>query len=308
MRRTNSQTLGILLLVVSIVLYASSYILLKKAINAGTPGLHAIFFGNIIQQIIILSLCIYLQKLKFPTGTFSKFLILALFGGATSFFAQLGVSLSNPGNCTLIQSCLPFIAAPAGFFILRETVPWYFFIFALVAIGGIYLVVGLHQSTEEELYGYLAIVVSLCCNVLWLLYQRFNKLEAFLSALLARFVGMMFAIAPIIISGSHESLLNTNKLSFFYIALFSLTTAAGAIIVTQAVSMVHVSTSSMMSLFLTCCTYLFQAIFLKFDMTFKQFIGIVITLTSMSAYLVLLNRDRYTSAPELEETLIQKSP
>lgn len=272
---------GVVLLTISYFLYSFGYIFLKLASEEkGVTPKEVLFAGNALQTVVLAAVVLQQRKTNTLWKHLHHLLILASFGGCAQYFYQSGVSISNPGNCTLIQSSIPFIGAPVGWLFMRESIPKAFFPCVFVSFLGILTVIGFQPVHTSEMLGYFDTICGLFLTTAWLCYQRKHSLDPFCAAFCSRLVTASIAGAQV----SPAELATIELPSAILIAVYASCFLGASVVSTYAISITTVSTTTMMTNVMPCLTYILQFIILGTPLPLKDVAGICITLTAMIVY------------------------
>jgi len=271
---------GPLLLAFSYLMYSFGYILIKKASELTGSSTEVLFAGNALQATLLAALVIQQRKLGTLWNNLNQLLVLSSFGGCAQYFYQSGVSISNPGNCTLIQASIPFVGAPVGWLLMKERIPKAFFPCVFVGFLGIVTVIGLQPVHTSEALGYVYTMIGLLLTTAWMCYQRNFNLDPFCAAFFSR-------LCTASIAGSQVSPYQLTTLDLPATALilvFASCFLGASVVSTYAISITPVSMTTVMSNVTPCFTYILQTVFLGTPIALKDILGISVTLSAMMVY------------------------
>jgi len=217
-------TLGVLAVIGLVVAFSLSSTLGKRA---ETPGVLVAFWRMILVSVLWNAVLLATARRVTLADVRQVWLPGVFFGlNLAVFFA--GVTHNSVANAALIGSLAPLLIVPAGAWLFGEYISPRALVFALVAFGGVALVLlnappGGDASLEGNVLGFAAMLLLVAYVTSTKYFRRDMDVTTFMSAICP-----IAAVAVLPIALAHGDVLEVSTTGWAFIALLTLTSGIAA--------------------------------------------------------------------------------
>ena len=217
-------TLGVLAVIGLVVAFSLSSTLGKRA---ETPGVLVAFWRMILVSVLWNAVLLATARRVTLADVRQVWLPGVFFGlNLAVFFA--GVTHNSVANAALIGSLAPLLIVPAGAWLFGEYISPRALVFALVAFGGVALVLlsappGGDASLEGNVLGFVAMLLLVAYVTSTKRFRRDMDVTTFMSAICP-----IAAVAVLPIALAHGDVLEVSTTGWAFIALLTLTSGIAA--------------------------------------------------------------------------------
>src|SRR3954451_9499768 len=160
MRALSARTLGVLAVVGLVVAFSLSSTLVKRAETAGV----LVAFWRLAVVSLAWNVVLWRTGRRVTSRNVRAVWIPGVFFGLNLAVFFAGATHNSVANAALIGSCAPFLIVPAGAWLFREYIERRALVFAVLAFGGVALVLlsapsGGDASLEGNVFGVLAMLL-----------------------------------------------------------------------------------------------------------------------------------------------------
>lgn len=222
-------------------------------------------------------------------GIFFAALSGILFGLDLTFF-NLSLSLTTAAEANLLTNLVPFVIAPISVIFLKRKISPKFLYSCIVALGGLFLMMGSHVNLQNIQGNLLALVSMFFYAGYWLAIEKASKYMV--SANLMTIVGICGGITLFIVAYfMGEQLVPTNLEGWVTVAMVALTgQILGQLVLTDCIEYISVELST----FLLLTQPVFAAIFAYFlfdeTLSVQQLCGMVLLFIAIYIAKIVLDK------------------
>jgi len=286
-RALSAKSLGVLAVVGLVVAFSLSSTLVKRA---ETPGVLVAFWRMLVVS-VAWNAVLWSTGRRVTWADVRRVWVPALFFGLNLAIFFAGATHNSVANAALIGSCAPFLIVPAGAWLFHEAFSPRALGFALVAFGGLVLVLvsappGGDASLEGNVFGVLAMLLLVGYVTSTRHFRREMDVTTFMAAICPI---AAVAVLPIALAG--DGGLGMSGTGWTFTLILSLTsgiTAQGLLVYAQRT--VQIGTISIAQVAQPALAVVWSFLLLGEVINGRQALGIAIVMSGLAAFIVLNQR------------------
>ena len=280
-------TLGVLAVIGLVVAFSLSSTLGKRA---ETPGVLVAFWRMILVSVLWNAVLLATARRVTLADVRQVWLPGVFFGlNLAVFFA--GVTHNSVANAALIGSLAPLLIVPAGAWLFGEYISQRALVFALVAFGGVALVLlnappGGDASLEGNVLGFAAMLLLVAYVTSTKYFRRDMDVTTFMSAICP-----IAAVAVLPIALAHGDVLEVSTTGWAFIALLTLTSGIAAQgLLVYAQKTIQIGTIGIAQQAQPALAVVWSFLLLGEVINGRQAAGIAIVIAGLTAFVVVHQR------------------
>jgi len=280
-------TLGVLAVIGLVVAFSLSSTLGKRA---ETPGVLVAFWRMILVSVLWNAVLLATARRVTLADVRQVWLPGVFFGlNLAVFFA--GVTHNSVANAALIGSLAPLLIVPAGAWLFGEYISPRALVFALVAFGGVALVLlsappGGDASLEGNVLGFVAMLLLVAYVTSTKRFRRDMDVTTFMSAICP-----IAAVAVLPIALAHGDVLEVSTTGWAFIALLTLTSGIAAQgLLVYAQKTIQIGTIGIAQQAQPALAVVWSFLLLGEVINGRQAAGIAIVIAGLTAFVVIHQR------------------
>ena len=280
-------TLGVLAVIGLVAAFSLSSTLGKRA---ETPGVLVAFWRMILVSVLWNAVLLATARRVTLADVRQVWLPGVFFGlNLAVFFA--GVTHNSVANAALIGSLAPLLIVPAGAWLFGEYISPRALVFALVAFGGVALVLlsappGGDASLEGNVLGFVAMLLLVAYVTSTKQFRRDMDVTTFMSAICP-----IAAVAVLPIALAHGDVLEVSATGWAFIALLTLTSGIAAQgLLVYAQKTIQIGTIGIAQQAQPALAVVWSFLLLGEVINGRQAAGIAIVIAGLTAFVVVHQR------------------
>ena len=286
-RTLSAKTLGVLAVLGLVVAFSLSSTLVKRA---ETPGV-LVAFWRMLTVSLAWNVVLWSTGRRVVLADVRRVYIPAIFFGLNLAVFFAGATHNSVANAALIGSCAPFLIVPAGALLFREYIDPRALAFALLAFGGVALVLfsappGGDASLEGNVFGAIALLLLVGYVTSTRHFRREMDVTTFMATICPIATLAVFPIAV-----AHDGGLGMSGTGWTFMLLLSFTsgiTAQGLLVYAQKT--IQIGTISIAQVAQPALAVVWSYLLLSEMINGRQAVGIAIVMGGLLAFTVLNQR------------------
>jgi drug/metabolite transporter (DMT)-like permease len=294
-RALSAKTLGVLAVLALVLAFSLSSTLVKRAETAGV----LVAFWRLATVTLVWNIALWSTGRRVALRDLRRVWIPGVFFGLNLAFFFVGATHNSVANAALIGSCAPFLIVPVGAWLFRECIYPSAVVFALLAFGGVALVLvsasaGGDASLQGNVFGTLAMLLLVGYVASTRYFRRDMDVTTFMATIcpIATLTVLPVAVA-------HGGMLSMSRTGWTYTLILALTsgiTAQGLLVYAQ--KSIQIGTIGIAQIAQPAFAVVWSFLLLNEVLNVRQMIGIAIVMGGLLAFTVLNQRgDRRGRAP-----------
>jgi drug/metabolite transporter (DMT)-like permease len=301
-RELSGRTLGVLAVIGLVVAFSLSSTLVKRA---ESPGILLAFWRLVTVSIVWNLLLWFTRQRRVTAGNMRQASVPAIFFGLNLALFFIGATHNSVANAALLGSLAPFLIVPVGAWLFREYIDPRALIFAVLAFGGVALVLlnapsGGDASLEGNLFGFLAMLLLVGYVASTKYFRRDMDVTTFMATICP-----IAAVAVLPLAIAEGDLFGLSSTGWAYMLILSFTSgiaAQGLLVFAQ--KSIQIGTISISQVAQPALAVVWSYLLLGEVINPKQALGIAIVTGGLTAFVALNQRDaRPPEAAVLEHRL-----
>src|SRR3954451_9390100 len=288
-RQLNAKTLGVLAVLGLVVGFSLSSTLAKRA---ETPGVLVAFWRLAVVS-IVWNLVLWSTGRRVALRDVRAVWLPAIFFGLNLAVFFSGATHNSIANAALIGSCAPLLIVPAGALLFREYINLRALVFAVVAFGGVALVLlsappGGDASLEGNVFGFLAMLLLVAYVAATKRYRVGMDVTTFMATICP-----IAAVAVLPLALAHGDVFGLSQTGWIFTLILTLTSgvaAQGLLVFAQ--KSIQIGTIAISQVAQPALAVVWSYLLLAEVVNYRQAIGIAIVMCGLLAFVVLNQRRR----------------
>jgi drug/metabolite transporter (DMT)-like permease len=282
-----ARTLGVLAVVGLVAAFSLSSTLAKRA---ETPGV-LVAFWRMIAVSVLWNAILWSTARRVTRADVRQVWIPGVFFGLNLAVFFAGVTHNSVANAALLGSLAPFLIVPVGAWLFREYISPRAIVFALVAFGGVALVLlnappGGDASLEGNVLGFVAMLLL----VAYVSSTRYFRREMDVTTFMAT-ICPIAAVAVLPIALAHGDVLELSATGWLFIAILTLTSGIAAQgLLVYAQKTIQIGTIGIAQQAQPALAVVWSFLLLGEVINGRQAIGIAIVIAGLTAFVVVHQR------------------
>jgi drug/metabolite transporter (DMT)-like permease len=293
--RTHARTLGVLAVLGLVVAFSLSSTLVKRA---ETPGV-LVAFWRMLTVSVAWNVVLWSTGRRVALTDAGRVWIPGIFFGLNLAVFFAGATHNSVANAALIGACAPLLIVPAGALLFQERIDPRALAFAVLAFGGVALVLfsapsGGDASLEGNVFGVIAMLLLVAYVTSTRHFRRDMDVTTFMATICPIATLAVFPIAL-----AHDGGLGMSATGWKFTLLLSFTsgiTAQGLLVYAQKT--IQIGTIAIAQIVQPALAVVWSYLLLSEVINDRQAVGIAIVMGGLLAFTVLNQRgDRRDRAP-----------
>src|SRR3954453_3648862 len=294
-RGLSAKTLGVLAVLGLVVAFSLSSTLVKRAETAGV----LVAFWRLATVSLVWNVVLWSTGRRVTLRDVRKVWIPGVFFGLNLAVFFAGATHNSVANAALIGSCAPFLIVPVGAWLFRENIYPRALVFALLAFGGVALVLlnappGGDASLEGNVFGVLAMLLL----VGYVSSTRYFRREMDVTTFMAT-ICPIATVAVLPVAVAHGGVFSMSGTGWTYMLILAFTsgiTAQGLLVYAQKT--IQIGTIGISQVAQPALAVVWASLLLGEVINARQMTGIAIVMAGLLAFTVLNQRgDQRGRAP-----------
>src|SRR4051795_9927735 len=294
-RGLSAKTVGVLAVLGLVVAFSLSSTLVKRAETAGV----LVAFWRLVTVSLVWNVVLWSTGRRVALRDVRAVWIPGVFFGLNLAVFFAGATHNSVANAALIGSCAPFLIVPAGAWLFREYLSPRALLFALLAFGGVALVLlSASPGGDASLLGNVLGVLAMLLLVAYVASTRYFRREMDVTTFMATICPIAtLAVLPVaVVHGGVFSMSGTGWTYMLILALTSGITAHGLLVYAQKT--VQIGTIGIAQVAQPALAVVWSFLLLGEVVNNRQVAGIAIVVCGLFAFVVLHQRgDRALRRP-----------
>lgn len=279
--------LGVVAVVGLVVAFSLSSTLVKRA---ESPGV-LVAFWRMVTVTVLWNLALAASGRRVTAADVRQVWLPAVFFGLNLAVFFAGATHNSVANAALIGSLAPFLIVPAGALLFRETFEPRALVFAVVAFGGVMLVLlsappGGDATLEGNVFGVVAMLLLVAYVTATRHFRRAMDVTTFMATICP-----IAAVAVLPIALADGDLLGLSGRGWTYTLILSLTsgiTAQGLLVYAQRT--IQIGTIGIAQIAQPALAVVWSSLLLDEVVNGRQAVGIGVVMAGLLAFVVLHQR------------------
>jgi len=282
--RPRARTLGVLAVIGLVAAFSLSSTLAKRA---ETPGV-LVAFWRMIAVSVLWNAILWSTARRVTRADVRQVWIPGVFFGLNLAVFFAGVTHNSVANAALLGSLAPFLIVPVGAWLFGEYISPRAIVFALVAFGGVALVLlsappGGDASLEGNVLGFVAMLLL----VAYVSSTRYFRREMDVTTFMAT-ICPIAALAVLPIALAHGDVLDVSATGWLFIAILTLTSGIAAQgLLVYAQKTIQIGTIGIAQQAQPALAVVWSFLLLGEVINGRQAIGIAIVIAGLTAFVVV---------------------
>jgi len=294
-RGLSAVTLGVLAVVGLVVAFSLSSTLVKRA---ETPGV-LVAFWRLVTVSLAWNVVLWCTGRRVRLRDVRAVWLPGIFFGLNLAVFFSGATHNSVANAALIGSCAPFLIVPVGAWLFREYLSPGALVFALLAFGGVALVLlsappGGDASLEGNVFG----VIAMLLLVSYVASTRYFRREMDVTTFMAT-ICPIATVAVLPVAVAHGGALSMSSTGWTYMLILAFTsgiTAQGLLVYAQKT--IQIGTIGIAQIAQPALAVVWASLLLSEVINARQMTGIAIVMTGLLGFTLSNQRgDRRGRAP-----------
>ena len=286
-RQLSAKTLGVLAVVGLVVAFSLSSTLVKRA---ESPGV-LVAFWRLLMVSVLWNLVLAASGRRVTTRDVRQVVVPGVFFGLNLAVFFAGATHNSVANAALIGSLAPFLIVPVGAWLFHESFDRRALAFALLAFGGLVLVLlsappNGDASLEGNVFGVLAMLLLVGYVASTRYFRREMDVTTFMSAICP-----IAAVAVLPVALAHGEVLELSATGWKYTAILALTSGIAAQgLLVYAQKTIQIGTISIAQVAQPALAALWSYLLLSEVINARQAVGIAVVMAGLAGFTVLNQR------------------
>jgi drug/metabolite transporter (DMT)-like permease len=285
--RLNAKTLGVLAVIGLVTAFSLSSTLVKRA---ESPGV-LVAFWRMIAVSVLWNLVLWSTARRVTRADVRRVWIPGVFFGLNLAVFFAGATHNSVANAALIGSLAPFLIVPVGAWLFGEYFSARAIVFALVAFGGVVLVLlnappGGDASLEGNVFGFIAMLLLVAYVTSTRYFRRDMDVTTFMSTICP-----IAALAVLPIALAHGDVFGMSATGWTFTAILTLTsgiTAQGLLVYAQKT--IQIGTIGISQQLQPALAVVWSYLLLGEVINGRQALGIAVVVAGLTAFVVVHQR------------------
>ena len=294
-RRLKAKTLGALAVAGLVVAFSLSSTLVKRA---ESPGV-LIAFWRMVTVAVVWNAYLLLTGRRLTLTQLRRALAPGVFVGLNLVAFFTGAIHNSVANAALIGSLSPFLIVPVGAWLFREYINPRALVFALVAFGGVVLVLlNAPPHGDASIEGNVLGVLAMCLWVAYVVSTRYFRRDMDVATFMAAATPIA-ALTVLPLAIAHGDVLGLSATGWTYMLILTFLTGVAAHgLMVFAQKTVQIGTIGISQVVQPALAVIWAFLLLGERLAPLQIVGIAIAMSGLLAFLVLHQRgERSRRAP-----------
>src|SRR3954469_14991703 len=286
-RGLSATTVGVLAVLGLVVAFSFSSTLVKRAETAGV----LVAFWRLVTVSLAWNVVLWSTGRRVTLRNVRAVWIPGVFFGLNLAVFFAGATHNSVANAALIGSCAPFLIVPAGAWLFREYIERRALVFAVLAFGGVALVLlsapsGGDASLEGNVFGVLAMLLL----VSYVASTRYFRREMDVTTFMAT-ICPIAAVAVLPVAVVHGGVFSMSGTGWTYMLILAFTsgiTAQGLLVYAQ--NSIQIGTIGIAQIAQPALAVVWASLLLSEVINPRKMIGIAIVMCGLLAFTVLNQR------------------
>jgi drug/metabolite transporter (DMT)-like permease len=286
-RALSAKTLGVLAVVGLVVAFSLSSTLVKRA---ESPGV-LVAFWRMIAVSVVWNLLLWSTGRRVTLANLRQAFVPGVFFGLNLAVFFAGATHNSVANAALIGSLAPFLIVPAGAWLFREYIDPRALVFALVAFGGVALVLfsapsNGDASLEGNVFGFVAMLLLVAYVVSTKRFRQEMDVTTFMATICP-----IAAVAVLPLALAHGDVFAMSATGWTYTLILTFTSgvvAQGLVVFAQ--KSIQIGTIGVAQVAQPALAVVWSFLLLGEVVNHRQIAGIAIVVSGLLAFVVLNQR------------------
>ena len=298
----SAKAFGVLAVVGMVIAFSLSSTLVKRA---ESPGV-LVAFWRMVTVSVVWNLVLWSTGRRITMGNVRQVLVPGVFFGLNLAVFFAGATHNSVANAALIGSLAPFLIVPVGAWLFREYIDPRALVFALLAFGGVALVLfsappNGDASLEGNLFGFLAMLLLVGYVAATKHYRQEMDVTTFMATICPI---AAVAVLPLAIAHGDVFGMSATGWTFMLILTFTSGVAAQGLLV-YAQKTIQIGTISIAQVAQPALAVVWSFLLLGEVVNHRQMAGIAVVVSGLLAFVVLNQRgDRTRRLDEEREKVV----
>jgi drug/metabolite transporter (DMT)-like permease len=287
LRHLSARTLGVLAVVGLVVAFSLSSTLVKRA---ESPGVLVAFWRLVIVT-VLWNLVLALTRRRVTVQDARQVVVPGVFFGLNLAVFFAGATHNSVANAALIGSVAPFLIVPVGAWLFKESFDPRALLFALLAFGGLTLVLlsappGGDASLEGNVFGVIAMLLLVAYVASTRYFRRAMDVTTFMATICP-----IAAVAVLPVALAHGDVLELSGTGWKYTVILALTsgiTAQGLLVYAQKT--IQIGTIAISQVAQPALAVVWSYLLLSEVINGRQALGIAIVMAGLAGFTLLNQR------------------
>ena len=283
----SSKALGVLAVLGLVVAFSFSSTLVKRAETAGV----LVAFWRLATVSLVWNVVLWSTGRRVTLRNVRAVWIPGVFFGLNLAVFFAGATHNSVANAALIGSCAPFLIVPVGAWLFREFISPRALVFALLAFGGVALVLlSASPGGDASLLGNVLGVLAMLLLVAYVASTRYFRREMDVTTFMATICPIAtLAVLPVaVLHGGVFSMSGTGWTYMLILAFTSGITAQGLLVYAQ--NSIQIGTIGIAQIAQPALAVVGAFLLLEEVLNARQMVGIAIVMGGLLAFTVLNQR------------------
>src|SRR3954462_13663471 len=283
----SAKTLGVLAVIGLVVAFSVSSTLVKRA---ESPGV-LVAFWRMVTVSVLWNAVLWSTGRRLTLRDMRKVLVPGVFFGLNLAVFFAGATHNSVANAALIGSLAPFLILPVGAWLFAEYIDPRALVFAVIAFGGVALVLlnapsGGDASLEGNVLGVIAMLLLVAYVTSTRAFRREMDVTTFMSTICP-----IAAVAVLPIALAHGDVLGMSATGWLFTAILTLTSgiaAQGLLVCAQKT--IQIGTIGIAQQLQPALAVVWSYLLLGEVINGRQALGIAIVVAGLTAFVVVHQR------------------
>jgi drug/metabolite transporter (DMT)-like permease len=285
--RLSAKTLGVLAVVGLVAAFSLSSTLVKRA---ESPGV-LVAFWRLIAVSVLWNVALWGTARRVTRADVRQVWLPGVFFGLNLAVFFAGATHNSVANAALIGSCAPFLIVPVGAWLFREYIDPRALVFALLAFGGVAVVLlnappGGDASLEGNVFGVIAMLLLVAYVTSTRQFRRDMDVTTFMATICP-----IATVAVLPIALAHGDVFGMSATGWAFTAILTLTSGIGAQgLLVYAQKTIQIGTIGIAQIAQPALAVVWASLLLSEVINGRQATGIAIVMAGLFAFTVLNQR------------------
>jgi drug/metabolite transporter (DMT)-like permease len=300
-RALSAKTFGILAVIGLVIAFSLSSTLVKRA---ESPGV-LVAFWRMITVSVVWNVLLWGTGRRVTMANVRQALVPGVFFGLNLAVFFAGATHNSVANAALIGSLAPFLIVPAGAWLFREYIDPRALVFALVAFGGVSLVLlsappNGDASLEGNLFGFVAMLLLVGYVVSTRHFRQDMDVTTFMATICP-----IAAVAVLPLAIAHGGVFGMSGTGWTYMLILTFTSgvvAQGLVVFAQ--KSIQIGTIAIAQVAQPALAVVWSFLLLSEVVNHRQIAGIAIVVAGLLAFVLLNQRGDRTRRKDEERVKV----
>ena len=301
-RALSAKTFGVLAVVGLVIAFSLSSTLVKRA---ESPGV-LVAFWRMVTVSVVWNLLLWSTGRRITMANVRQVFVPGVFFGLNLAVFFAGATHNSVANAALIGSLAPFLIVPAGAWLFKEYIDPRALVFALVAFGGVALVLfsappNGDASLEGNVFGFIAMLLLVAYVVSTKHFRQEMDVTTFMATICP-----IAAVAVLPLAIAHGDVFGMSGTGWTYMLILTFTSGVAAQgLMVFAQKTIQIGTIGIAQVAQPALAVVWSFLLLGEVVNHRQIAGIAIVVGGLLAFVVLNQRgDRTRRMDEQREKVI----